>query len=104
MNIKSRNREGELQASINELEAREVELRRSTTEFQQQFTELQENNTDTINLNPEVRQEDDSSDTPINYHQNENEMDIQSELSSMTFDTRALFRCQQERGRSLCVK
>src|ERR671919_2712931 len=56
-NLALKNREVELQSSVNDLEIKEAELQKTTTELQQHLAELQENNTYRDNLNPEVKQQ-----------------------------------------------
>ncbi|MGA7370338.1 MAG: hypothetical protein WBX01_14515 [Nitrososphaeraceae archaeon] len=101
MNIKSRNREDELQASINELEARKKELQKTTTELEEHLSKLTGNNTDNTNLIPEIKQEDlvltngisaPQPDISINYNQNENEIQAQIEPPfGIVFDTKNMF-------------
>lgn len=100
-NILLKRREDELLHNISKLEAREAELQKTTTELEQHISKLT-GNADTINLNPEVKQEDviptndvltPQTDTSISYHQNENEMQAQAEPPfKIVSDTKDLFR------------
>src|SRR5919106_6411841 len=56
-NLALKNREDELQLSVNDLEIKEAKLQKTTTELQQHLAELQENNTYNDNLNLEVKQQ-----------------------------------------------
>src|SRR5919106_2264831 len=107
-NLALKNREVELQSSVNDLEIKEAELQKTTTELQQHLAELQENNTYRDNLNPEKQQniistEDILMPQPENAinHSNENGIfphSSRNEPSARTliFDTKDLFKCQQE--------
>jgi uncharacterized protein YerC len=104
-NLALKNREVELQSSVNDLEIKEAELQKTTTELQQHLAELQENNTYRDYLNPEVKQENiistndafvPSSNMVIDYHQNENESlsyppRVESASRTIIFDTKDLF-------------
>jgi len=101
MNLKLKNREDELKASINGLEAREAELQKTTTELEEHLSKLTGNNTDNTNLIPEIKQEDlvltngisaPQPDISINYNQNENEIQAQIEPPfGIVFDTKNMF-------------
>ena len=77
-NLALKNREDELQLSINGLEAKESVLQKTISRLEQHLSVL-ENNVNTTNLNPEVNQEDiistnDELIPSLNCHKNENEM------------------------------
>jgi predicted transcriptional regulator len=104
-NLALKNREDELQLSINGLEAKEDELQRAISVLKQQLSELQEFNVDNNTLDLEIKQEkafftNDVFIPPpnmvIDYPPNENEIPYYSpqvEPSSRTliFDTKDLF-------------
>jgi hypothetical protein len=56
-NLALKNREDELQSSVNDLEIKETELQKTTTELQQHLAELQEYDSYRDFLNPEVKQQ-----------------------------------------------
>src|SRR5919106_1993322 len=56
-NLALKNREGELQLSISDLETKKSELHETTTELQLHLAKLQENNAYNDNLNLEIKQE-----------------------------------------------
>ncbi len=99
-NLALKNREDELQLSVNDLEIKENELQKTIRRLEQHISVL-ENNVNTANLNPEVNQEDiiltnDELIPSLNCHKNENEMPdyhFQSESSyrKLIFDTKDLF-------------
>jgi ribosomal protein S4 len=106
-NLALKNREDELQLSINELEIKETELQKTSTGLKQQLSEHRENNVFDNNLDPEIKQEEvisinDISVLPlniaVNYHPTENNEILhhhptQAEPSSRTliFDTKDLY-------------
>jgi predicted transcriptional regulator len=57
-NLALKNREDELQSSINDLEIKETELQKTTTELQLHLAKLQENDAYNDNLNLEIKQEE----------------------------------------------
>jgi hypothetical protein len=56
-NLVLNKREDELQLNIDKLEAKEIELQKNISRLEQYLSVLK-SNVDTINLNPEVKQED----------------------------------------------
>ena len=107
-NLALKNREDELQSSVNDLEAKEAELQKTTTELQHP-AEVHENNVYNDNLNLEIKQEDviftndifiPPSNMVIDYHSNKDEMHYHSQVETssrrLIFDTKDLFKCQQE--------
>jgi hypothetical protein len=100
-NLALKNREDELQSSVNDLEIKEAELKKTTTELQQHLADLRDN----TDLNPEVNQEvvistdDILMPQPENaiYHSNENGIfphpsRVESSPSrTVIFDTKDLF-------------
>ncbi len=99
-NLELKNREDELQYSVDKLEAKESELQKTLSRLEQ-HNSLLENNVNTSNLNTEVNQEDtistnDELISSLNCYKNENEMPdyhFQSESSNrkIIFDTKDLF-------------
>jgi predicted transcriptional regulator len=102
-NLALKNREDELQLSINELEAKKAELHMTTTEPEQQLSELRESNAGNDNLNLGIKQEEviftndvfiPPSNMAIDYHPNENETllpQVDSSSRTIIFDTKDLF-------------
>src|SRR5919106_111756 len=102
-------REGELKRNIDELEAKKTELEKTTAELQHP-AEVHENNVYNDNLNLEIKQEDviftndifiPPSKMVIDYHSNEDEMhhyhsQVETSSRRLIFDTKDLFKCQQE--------
>ena len=108
-NLALKNREDELQRNIDQLEAKKTELEKTTTELQHS-AEVHENNVYNDNLNLEIKQEDviftndifiPPSNMVIDYHSNEDEMhhyhsQVETSSRRLIFDTKDLFKCQQE--------
>jgi DNA repair exonuclease SbcCD ATPase subunit len=104
-NLALKNREDELQHSINELDSKKAELEKTTTRLKQQLAELQENNAYNDILNLEVKQDavistDDvlipQPVVAINSDQNENETlhypsKVEPSSGKLIFDTKDLF-------------
>ena len=98
-NLELKNREDELQLSINELEAKKTELQETTAYSNQHVTEFQETNAD-LEMEQEIVMLMNDLSTPppniaISYHQNEDEMphypsQVESTSRTLICDTKDL--------------
>jgi len=108
-NFALKNRVDQLHLSISDLENKKAELEKTTTQ-RQHSAEIQENNAYNSNLNLEIEQEDviftndifiPPSNIASDYYPTEHEMhnyhsQIEPPSGKLIFDTRDLFRYQQE--------